>query len=66
MTPQGKSGLYGARKSEAGGYEIRAVSSRGEGYYEKANSFRRNSFPEERRKVTSWGRGSKSTTPPGR
>lgn len=44
MTPQGWSGLYWARKSEAGSYEIRAVSNRGEGYYEKANSFLRNSL----------------------
>ena len=44
MTPQGWSGLYWAGKSKAGGYEIRAVTRKGEGYSYPGGVFSKEAF----------------------
>ena len=44
MTTQGWSGLYWARKNEAGDYEIRGVTKEGEGYSYPAGVFAKEAF----------------------
>ena len=44
MTTRGWSGLYWARKSDAGDYEIRTVTKAGEGYSYPAGVFSKDSF----------------------
>jgi len=44
MRTQGWSGLYWARKNEAGDYEIRAVSRKGEGYSYPGGVFSKEAF----------------------
>jgi hypothetical protein len=44
MTTRGWSGLYWARKNEAGDYEIRAVTAEGEGYSYPGGVFSEEAF----------------------
>jgi hypothetical protein len=44
MRTQGWSGLYWARKNEAGDYEIRAVTREGDGYSHPGGVFSKASF----------------------
>jgi len=44
MTTQGWSGLYWARKNEAGDYEIRSVTKEEEGYSYPAGTFSKEAF----------------------
>ena len=44
MRTQGWSGLYWARKNEAGDYEIRAVTKEGEGYSYPGGVFAKEAF----------------------
>jgi hypothetical protein len=44
MATQGWSGLYWARKNEAGDYEIRAVTKEGEGYSYPGGVFSEEAF----------------------
>ena len=44
MRTQGWSGLYWARKNEAGDYEIRAVTRKGEGYSYPGGVFSKEAF----------------------
>jgi hypothetical protein len=44
MKTQGWSGLYWARKNEAGDYEIRAVTRKGEGYSYPGGVFSKEAF----------------------
>jgi len=44
MTTRGWSGLYWARNSEAGDYEIRAVTRKGEGYSYRGGVFPKDAF----------------------
>jgi len=44
MTTRGWSGLYWARKSEAGDYEIRTVTKKGEGYSYPGGVFPKEAF----------------------
>ena len=53
MTTQGWSGLYWARKNEAGDYEIRAVSRKGEGYSYPGGVFSKEAF-ERYYEKTNW------------
>jgi hypothetical protein len=44
MRTSGWSGLYWAKKNEAGGYEIRAVTADGEGYSYPGGTFSKEAF----------------------
>ena len=52
MRTQGWSGLYWARKNEAGDYEIRAVTRKGEGYSYPGGVFSKEAFERYYEKVT--------------
>jgi hypothetical protein len=51
MTTQGWSGLYWARKNEAGDYEIRVVTREGEAYSVTGGIFPKEGFEEHYEKV---------------
>ena len=52
MTTQGWSGLYWARKNEAGDYEIRVVTREGEAYSVTGGIFPKEGFEEHYEKVS--------------
>ena len=52
MTTQGWSGLYWARKNEAGDYEIRAVRREGEAYSVTDGIFPKEGFDEHYEKLS--------------
>jgi hypothetical protein len=52
MSTQGWSGLYWARKNEAGDYEIRAVTREGEAYSVTGGIFPKEGFEEHYEKVS--------------
>ena len=52
MTTQGWSGLYWARKNEAGDYEIRVVTREGEAYSVTGGIFPKEGFEERYEKVS--------------
>jgi hypothetical protein len=52
MTTQGWSGLYWARKNEAGDYEIRVVTREGEAYSVTGGIFPKEGFDEHYEKVS--------------
>jgi hypothetical protein len=52
MTTKGWSGLYWARKNEAGDYEIRAVTREGEAYSVTGGIFPKEGFDEHYGKVS--------------
>jgi len=52
MTTRGWSGLYWARKSETGDYEIRAVTREGEAYSVTGGIFPKEGFEEYYEKVS--------------
>ena len=51
MTTRGWSGLYWARKSEAGDYEIRTVTKEREGYSYPAGVFEKEAFERDYEKA---------------
>jgi len=51
MTTRGWSGLYWARKIEAGDYEIRAVTRKGEGYSYPGGVFSKEAFERDYKKA---------------
>ncbi len=52
MSTRGWSGLYWARKSETGDYEIRAVTKEGEAYSVTGGIFPKEGFEEHYEKVS--------------
>jgi hypothetical protein len=52
MTTRGWSGLYWARKNEAGDYEIRTVTKQGEGYSYPGGVFSKVAFERHYEKAT--------------
>jgi hypothetical protein len=52
MSTQGWSGLYWARKNEAGDYEIRTVTKKGEGYSYPGGVFSKVAFERYYEKAT--------------
>jgi hypothetical protein len=52
MTTQGWSGLYWARKNEAGDYEIRAVTREGDAYSVTGGIFPKEGFDEHYEKLS--------------
>ncbi len=55
MTTRGWSGLYWARRNEAGDYEIRAITGEGEAYSVTAGVFPKEGFEEHYEKVSPQG-----------
>jgi len=51
MTTRGWSGLYWARKNEAGDYEIRTVTKEGEGYSYPGGVFAKEAFERDYKKA---------------
>jgi hypothetical protein len=54
MRTSGWSGLYWARKNEAGDYEIRTVTKKGEGYSVTSGILPTEGFEEHYERVSSW------------
>jgi hypothetical protein len=54
MTTRGWSGLYWARKNEAGDYEIRTVTKKGQGYSVTGGILPTEGFEEHYERVSSW------------
>jgi hypothetical protein len=56
MTTRGWSGLYWARNNQAGDYEIRALTKKGEGYSYPGGVFSKASFEDTTRRPISFRR----------